>query len=353
MIFSRVGTVMMAAAFSVAVFAPAWASSHSVLYSFTGGGDGAGPEASLTDIGGLLYGTAYEGGAHSVGAVFRVSKAGAEKLGYSFKGGADGAYPKSPVLNVGGLLYGTTQYGGSSACTGGCGTVFAVATSGVETMLYAFKGGADGANPTAGLINVGGILYGTTYYGGGINNYGTVFTISPAGVEKVLYSFKGGADGANPMGRLLEFNGTLYGTTYTGGAHNYYGTVFSITPAGVEKVVYSFKDGNDGAYPTAGLVRIGQTLYGTARYGAPSYLGTVFAVRPTGWFKVLHSFTGGNDGSGPEGDLVNVGTTLYGVTYQGGSNLCFDSLGCGTVFSVTPGKFETVVYSFQGGSDGL
>ena len=174
--------------------------------------------------------------------------------------------------------------------------MFAVATPGVETMLYAFKGGADGANPTAGLINVGGILYGTTYYGGGTNNYGTVFTISPAGVEKVLYSFKGGTDGANPMGRLLEFNGTLYGTTYTGGAHNYYGTVFSITPVGVEKVVYSFKDGNDGAYPTAGLVRIGQTLYSTApSYGAPSYLGTVFAVRPTGWFKVLHSFTGGND----------------------------------------------------------
>jgi uncharacterized repeat protein (TIGR03803 family) len=76
-------------------------------------------------------------------------------------------------------------------------------------------------------------------------------------------------------------------------------------------------------------------------------------VTPTGSFKVLHSFRGGKDGFDPEGDLIAVAGTLYGVTYQGGSTGCFYSLGCGTVFSVTPGKAETVVYSFKGGSDGL
>jgi uncharacterized repeat protein (TIGR03803 family) len=255
-------------------------------------------------------------------------------------------------LNVGGMLYGTTQYGGgSSACSGGCGTVFAVTPAGEEIMLYAFRGGADGANPTAGLIDVGGILYGTTSYGGA-NNYGTVFTITPGGAENVLYSFTGGNDGGNPMGRLVKFNGMLYGTTYTGGANHYYGTVFSITTHGVEKVVYSFKDSSDGAYPTAGLVSIGQAFYGTSMYGA-AHLGTVFSVTPRGSFKVLHSFRGGRDGSEPVGDLINVGGTLYGVTYQGGSTGCFDSLGCGTVFSGTPEKVETKVYSFKGGSDGF
>jgi uncharacterized repeat protein (TIGR03803 family) len=87
-------------------------------------------------------------------------------------------------------------------------------------------------------------------------------------------------------------------------------------------------------------------------YGA-AHLGTVFSVKPTGSFTVLHSFRGGKDGSEPEGDLIAVGGSLYGVTYQGGSTGCFDRLGCGTVFSVTPGKVETVVYSFKGGSDGL
>jgi uncharacterized repeat protein (TIGR03803 family) len=351
-ICSRIGIVILAGTLSVAIFASARAASHSVLYSFGVGGDGTGPAASLTNIGGVLYGTTYGGGAHGPGAVFRVSTAGAEKLVYSFRNGTDGANPKSPVLNLGGMLYGTTQYGGSSACTGGCGTVFAVTPAGEETMLYAFKGGADGANPTAGLINVGGILYGTTSYGGA-HNYGTVFTITRDGAEHVLYSFKGGTDGGNPMGRLLKFYGMLYGTTYTGGANHYYGTVFAITPDGVkEKVVYSFKDGSDGAYPTAGLVSIGQTFYGTSSYGA-AHLGTVFSVTPAGSFKVLHSFRGGKDGSEPQGDLINLAGTLYGVTYQGGGTGCFDRLGCGAVFSVTPGKVGTVVYSFKGGSDGL
>jgi uncharacterized repeat protein (TIGR03803 family) len=347
----RIGTVILAGTLSVTIFASALAASHSVLYSFTGGGDGTGPAASLTDMRGVLYGTTYGGGADSSGAVFRVSRAGAEKLVYSFRNGADGASPKSPVVNVGGILYGTTQYGGgSSACTGGCGTVFAVTPAGEEIMVHPFRG-ADGANPTAGLIDVGGILYGTTSYGGKYN-YGTVFAMTPGGAERVVYSFTGGADGGNPMGRLLNYYGILYGTTYTGGANQSYGTVFSITTDGFEKVVYSFMDGSDGAYPTAGLVSIGHAFYGTSMYGA-AHLGTVFSVTPRGSLTVLHSFRGGKDGSEPEGDLINLGGTLYGVTYQGGSTSCFDSLGCGTVFFVTPGKVETVVYAFKGGSDGL
>ena len=350
-IYGRIGFVILAGALSLATLASARGQSHSVLYSFGTGGDGAFPAASLTDHHGVLYGTA-GGGAHGQGAVFQITTDGTEQVIYSFQNGTDGATPKSPVLNIGGTLYGTTQNGGgSSACTGGCGTVFAVTPAGNETVLYAFQGGDDGANPTAGLTNMGGVLYGTTAYGGA-NKAGTVYTITPDGTETVLYTFTGGADGGNPMGGLVAHKGVLYGTTYSGGANHAYGTVFSITPDGVEQVIYSFKNTDDGGNPSTGLVRVGKALYGTSNFGA-AHLGTVFSVTPAGSFSVLHSFTGGADGNGPKGNLVNVGGTLYGVTYQGGGSGCFGGLGCGTVFSVTPGGGGTVVYSFQGSFDGF
>jgi uncharacterized repeat protein (TIGR03803 family) len=48
----------------------------------------------------------------------------------------------------------------------------------VETVVYSFGGGSDGVRPRAGLINVGGTLYGTTE-GGGASNRGTVFAVTP------------------------------------------------------------------------------------------------------------------------------------------------------------------------------
>ncbi|HEX4158569.1 MAG TPA: choice-of-anchor tandem repeat GloVer-containing protein [Rhizomicrobium sp.] len=330
----------------------AHAGTHTVLYSFGTGGDAGNPAASMTGGGSTLYGTA-GGGAHSAGAVFQVSNTGSEKLVYSFANGPnDGATPVAPVVNVGGALYGTTQYGGSTACNSGCGTVYGVTTTGAESMLYKFQGGNDGANPTAGLLNDKGTMYGTTFYGGGANNYGTVFSITADCTEKVLYAFKGGSDGANPMGGLIKIGKTLYGTTYTGGG--YYGTVFSLTTAGVKKTLYTFKDGADGAYPEASLVAIGKTLYGMTQSGSPNYDGTVFSLSTKGKYKTLYSFKGGADGSGPEGSLINAGGTLYGVTYSGGSTTACSGYGCGTVFSVAPKTgAETVVYAFQGGNDGL
>ena len=353
LIHNLIRRVALAGICAAGLFAPvAHAGSHTVVYSFGTGGDGSGPSAGVTLVGAAKYGTTASGGASSAGAIFQISKSGAEKLVYSFKNGPnDGATPKAGVVDVGGTLFGTTQYGGSTACTGGCGTVYGVSTAGVETMLYKFQGGSDGANPTAGLLNIKGTLYGTTYYGGGTNNYGTVFTIAPDGTEKVLYAFKGGSDGANPMGGLINVGGKLYGTTYTGGG--YYGTVFSLTTAGVKKTLYSFKNSNDGAYPESSLVSVGRKLYGMSLYGT-NHVGTVYSMSLSGSFKTLYSFKGGTDGSDPEGSLTNVNGTLYGVTYSGGSTSACSGYGCGTVFSVTPKTMaETVVYAFQGGSDGL
>lgn len=114
--------------------------------------------------------------------------------------------------------------------SGGCGTVFRVTTSGAETLLHSFGSTPeDGQNPyLESLINVNGKLYGTTS-SGGANGHGTIFRITKSGAETVLYSFGGGSgDGAYPFSGLVKVNGTLYGTTYRGGAHGF-GTFFSLS----------------------------------------------------------------------------------------------------------------------------
>jgi uncharacterized repeat protein (TIGR03803 family) len=214
-----------------------------VIYAFQGGSDGNYPFDGLVNVGGTLYGTTYNGG--TAGTVFKVTIAGAEAVVHSFKGGRDGGNPGTRLKYVGGTLFGTTIYGGGSTnCEGGCGTVFSVTPAGAEKVLHAFKGGKDGEVPGSKLISVNGILYGTTSGGGGgsgsgcgiggISGCGTVFSVDPTtGAEAVVYSFKGGPDGASPLGHLVDVGGILYGVTHYGGNSNCgggCGTVFAVTP---------------------------------------------------------------------------------------------------------------------------
>jgi uncharacterized repeat protein (TIGR03803 family) len=115
---------------------------------------------------------------------------------------------------------------------------------------------------------------------GGAYFGGTVFKVTLAGVETVLHKFRGGHDGGYPAAGLINVGGTLYGTTRQGGAYNY-GTVFKVTRAGVETVLHSFGRGNDGRSPNAGLINVGGTLYGTTAWGPLIFgKGTVFKVTP-------------------------------------------------------------------------
>jgi uncharacterized repeat protein (TIGR03803 family) len=203
--------------------------------------------------------------------------------------GSDGAFPEAGLIDVAGTLYGTTYQGGTS----GAGTVFKVSTSGKESVLYSFKG-ADGADPYAGLIAVNGTLYGTTQQGGSAGcesgyGCGTVFELSTSGKERVLHRFKGGTDGADPYAGLIALNGTFYGTTWHGGdssACSYSsasgcGTVFEVNTSGNERVLYRFKGGKDGASPQAGLLAVKGVLYGTTgRGGSGCECGTVFRISP-------------------------------------------------------------------------
>lgn len=320
-----------------------------LVYAFKGGADGFAPHSSLIDVKGTLYGTTYSGGSGSCvnlgysgcGTVFAVSKSGAERVLYSFKGGRDGAYPYAGLVAVNGTLYGTTDEGGNEACPyDGCGTVFALSTSGEERVLYRFKGGSDARNPRAQLIAVNGTLYGTTFTGGSYDcprGCGTVFAVTTSGKESVLYTFKGLRDGANPWAALVAVGGSLYGTTYRGDDRGDCGTVFELTMSGVERVLHRFGNLNDGRYPVSGLVESKGVFYGTTSRGGSACrrpgCGTVFRMNASGSETVLYSFRGTPDGRAPY-SLLLVNDMLYGTTAFGGSHC--ESKGCGMVFRVKP-----------------
>jgi uncharacterized repeat protein (TIGR03803 family) len=343
---------------------------ETVLYSFSNklGQDGERPSGGLTAVKGKFYGTTAEGGAYPyAGTVFSLDpKSGAETVLYSFQGGTDGVSPTGSLVEVNGILYGTTVAGGGGPCTSngdGCGVVFAFdPAKAKETVVHAFTG-TDGDAPNGNLINVNGLLYGTTYQGGAnvcetqfpYYNCGVVFSVDPAsGKENVVHSFQNdGQDGDFPAAGLLEANGTLYGTTAGGGAgcNGGCGTLFSIDPStGAESVLYSFC-GVTGCLwgPSGGVTIVKSIFYGTAagggrdchvqRYDAQR-CGGAFSFDPTtGIWTALHVFNGLTDGSDPLQALIDVKGTLYGTTFEGGAGgICSpqhnSKAGCGTIFSI-------------------
>ena len=358
------------------------------LFDFDGT-DGSSPAASLIAVNGVLYGTAPAGGKDGYGAVFRVNAAGNEVAIYSFKGSPDdGAAPEAPLLDLHGTLYGTTTGGGAGNCSAGkargatsgsnigCGTVFSISTSGKERVIYSFKGGADGGDPVAPVIDVNGILYGTTY-AGGEDMLGSVFSLTTSGSERVLFSFPGGNDGDSPDSGLVHAGDQFYGTTFTGGysrsssslCYAYApgcGIVYALSASGKERVLHQFKGApRDGALPV-GLTYANGMLYGSTAFGGShscvlgsglvTGCGTVFSLTPAGKEAVLHSFDS-SDGYRVESVPIYVSGNLYGTAYAGGKGKCYDVYlqlaGCGTIFEVNRTGKTTILYNFKGSpSDG-
>jgi uncharacterized repeat protein (TIGR03803 family) len=405
----------------------ATAQQERLLRSFGNGTDGTAPNGPLiSDAAGNLYGTtlnggAYEGQAIYTGTAFELTPlkggAWAETILHSFGGRSDGAGPAAGLISdAAGNLYGTTAYGGSSSgCPsapigpGGCGIVFQLqppATKGgawTEKVLYNFTNWNDGANPQGILtIDSSGNLYGTTFNSGGFATEGTVFELSPRPTGywriRVVHVFTGNTnDGGRPTGGLIfDSSGNLYGTTCFGGAYgsgtvfelspksgggwgenilfgfgsssadgscpnggvafdsrgnlygtagggiNNYGEVFELTPspgAWTENVLYKFNGGpSDGAYPNGVIVDSAGNLDGSTSYGGSYGAGTVFELKPIGstWTeKILHNFGNGTDGVYPSGNLLpDAAGDLYGVTNQGGTYK--GVFGSGTVFEIKP-----------------
>jgi uncharacterized repeat protein (TIGR03803 family) len=268
------------------------------LHQFGQGTDGKAAIGNLAfDSAGNLYGVTIQGGTYGQGTVYElIPQAGglwAEKILHNFSNtGADGASPEAGViLDSSGNVYGTTLSGGANkGHTGGsyAGTVFELMPAGgewTEKILYSFpQSRYDAAGPFASLIfDAAGNLYGTTSSGGQYFSNGTVFELSPnAGgtwTETILHSFGyDSSDGVGPYGNLImDSTGSLYGTTSQGGKYGCLcsfigGTVFKLTPGSggtwTERILHNFGNGDDAAYPLAGLVMDASgNLYGTSRFG--------------------------------------------------------------------------------------
>ena len=299
----RIALAILTLAFVMSTWA---ATQGKVLYNFNLT-DGAYPNGGVIfDAAGNLYGTTYGGGTYRCGTVFQLmALAGGrwkDNVLHSFNY-TDGAHTYAGVtLDAAGNLYGTTGWAGRYDC----GTIFELTRipgrGWSETALQSLVG-ADGCDPFAGLIvDTAGNLYGTTTRGG--TGYycsfwcGTVFQLTPSAgggwTETVLYNFNG-PDGDFPAaGVVFDAVGNLYGTTEAGGELSTCngsgcGTVFKLMPAAgggwAETVLHDF-NGNDGAYPLAGLIldAVGN-LYGTTQQGGTGTsctpgCGTVFEITP-------------------------------------------------------------------------
>jgi uncharacterized repeat protein (TIGR03803 family) len=335
---------------------------ETVLHTFTGGADGGFPEAGLLrDTAGNLYGTALSGGdlncaagyeEPGCGVVFKLDTAGKETVLYTFTGGAEGAFPDADVIrDAAGNLYGIASGGGDYNCFprgGGCGVAFKLDTTGKETVLHTFTKG--GSSPV--IQDAAGNLYGAAGSGDTYGS-GVVFKLSTKTRKfTVLYKLiGGGADGSFLSSLVRDAEGNLYGTTAQGGDLNCFppygcGVAFKLDTAGKETVLHTFHGGADGGFPNPVIRDVAGNLYGTTGIGGDLNCqagnevpgcGVVFKLDTTGKETVLHTFTEKAGGIYPTASLIrDTAGNLYGTTIEGGDLKCFPPSGCGVVFKVTP-----------------
>ncbi|MGC1370933.1 MAG: choice-of-anchor tandem repeat GloVer-containing protein [Candidatus Sulfotelmatobacter sp.] len=328
------------------------------------GSNGAFSDAGViqADNGGL-YGATLGGGETETcpsgcGTVFRLPPSATLTTTYNFcelANCADGESPDSLVQAADGNFYGTTGGGGLYKCYNlGCGTVFKITPSGVFSTLYEFcpSGCGEGALVPGGLIAAAdGNLYGVTT-GGGANDWGSIFEVSPTGTLTTLHSFEV-VDGAFPNTLIQASDGNFYGAAGAGGAYGY-GTLFKMTPSGTLTTLHSF-DLLDGSGPV-GLVQAADgNLYGTTAAGGANDsgtcspgCGTVFKINAAGDLITLYSFCSATDcadGSTPNRLIQGTDGNFYGTTVTGGAyQTCLD--GCGTIFRLTAAGGFSTIYSF-------
>ena len=248
--------------------------------------------------------------------------------------------------------------------------LFCAATTYAKTQVHCTKlldfTGPNGYYPNALVQGTDGNLYGSTFGsiigppGHHTFSGGTIFRMTPAGQQTVLYTFCAQAncpDGDGPSSHMvLATDKNFYGTTSYGGAHSspsvFGGTFFKVTKGGALTTLYSFcalANCADGSYPGQLIQGADGNFYGTTIQGGANASGTVFKITPRGTLTTLYSFcslTNCADGSNAHDGGVAVGLfqatdgSFYGTTAGGGAN------GGGTVFKITPQGTLTTLYSF-------
>jgi uncharacterized repeat protein (TIGR03803 family) len=367
--------ILLAMVFALTLLSTPTQAQFRVLHSFTGGSDGANPNAGVTVGGsGILYGTTSGGGTGGLGdrgVVFKLTQRGSgwtvSPL-YEFTGGVDGDAPYSGItIGPNGRLYGTTYYGGSSDA----GTVYelrppaAICKSATcywtAATVWSFGSGNDGSYPENGYLTFdrAGNIYGTTYQGG-THGYGVVFQLSPQSggswTENILYNFTDASDGGNPLaGVIFDSAGNLYGNDSVGGTES--GVIYKLTSAGppwAEHTLANFLPGT-GTSPSGQLIMDQSgNLYGTGEANGPSGSGTVYELSPSGggWtLSVVYAFGYYRDTQCAPFGGVTLGPNgnLFGACQIGGAN------GVGWVYEMPATCNQTCtptdLYDFTGSVD--
>jgi uncharacterized repeat protein (TIGR03803 family) len=332
-----------------------------ILYSFSGGGDGAYPwYSTLTmDASGNLYGTTAEGGAYGTGVVFELVNSHGrwtETVLHNFTGGSDGGFPysgltlDSPAVTADseGALYGTTQLGGDLSCNQGegCGTVYKLARHGSawnETVLFEFEdNNHDGIFPySAPTFDRSGNLYGTAFLGGN-SGFGVVYKLTrprTSGLwsESILHSFAGNSsDSCSPASGLTsDQQGNLYGTTW-GSNCGVGGTVYQLSKSNkgyTYGVIFNLQNNGFLAWPvdigTLALDLAGN-IYGSIWGGGVDGDGILFKLQAGSWnYTDLLDFDYANGAAPFSAVVLDNGGNLYGTTENGGN-------GYGIVYEFAP-----------------
>jgi uncharacterized repeat protein (TIGR03803 family) len=389
-----------------------------VLYSFKGNRDIYSPNGTLTfDAAGNLYGAAIGGGPSNGGGVYKLTPnstgpwtetvlhsfaiqseafnpygglafdhagnlyGAANYVVFKLAPGSNGQWTESTafrfpkgnypdgnlIFDQTGNLYGTTRGGCSSSY---CGNVFKLTPSSgswIGTVLYAFTGGPDGADPNGGVIfDQAGNLYGATGYGGSgtacYGGCGVIFKLTPTSsgpwTETLLYNFQGGSDADSPSGNLIfDQAGNLYGSTPYGPiGSSILGTAFKLTPGSNAQwtlnLLWSFTAGADGAIPQAGVALGSQgQIYVAAQKDGRFGHGTVIQLTPSAsglWNETTVTDFPYTDGGWPQTNLItDAAGNFYGTTTIGGA------YGNGTAFKLTKSSSgtwqETTLYNFKNG----
>jgi uncharacterized repeat protein (TIGR03803 family) len=289
------------------------------------------------------------------GQIIKVTPAGVATVLYNFTGQGDGSDPQNaPIQAANGVFYGTASADGGD----NEGTAYSITSTGAFKLLHKFDATTEGYTIQAGLVQgTDGNFYGTTVYGGA-NGDGTIFKMTPAGVVTVLHNFDS-TDGAKSYFSLVQASdGNFYGVAQAGGADGY-GVIYKITSTGTYTVLHNINPGTGDGEGPGSVLTIGSdgNLYGVTGSGNSGYSGTLYKISTAGAFTTLYTFcqSGGNctDGYGPSSPLKqNTSGVFYGSTYSGGDYSCGNDTGCGTVFSLNVGLAPFAALETTSGKEG-